>query len=138
MGILVDGSVVIRSIQFANWVAVCGDLLSVAPETIYGGRIEMNWIRKNFAGLDEDLTERSKRTQLGVCHAGNIVLRDVSKVIPDELFVNPNAWHVTVPLVMYAIIEMHETNIVLQTLGFRQSISVAPQDLDDLHPINLR
>ncbi|MBA0634327.1 hypothetical protein Godav_024499 [Gossypium davidsonii] len=138
MGILVDGSVVIKSIQFADWVALCGDLLSVAPETIYGGRIEMNWIRKYFAGLDEDLTERSKQTQLGVCHASNIVLRDVSKVIPDELFVNPNAWHVKNPLVVYAIVEMHETNRVLRKLGFRQVIPVAPQDLDDLHPINLR
>ncbi|MBA0765862.1 hypothetical protein Gotri_014979 [Gossypium trilobum] len=41
-------------------------------------------------------------------------------------------------LVVYAIIKMHETDRVWRQFRFRQSIPVAPQDLDNLHPIELR
>ncbi|MBA0859624.1 hypothetical protein Goshw_008908, partial [Gossypium schwendimanii] len=43
-----------------------------------------------------------------------------------------------VPLVVYATIEMHEADRVLRQFRFQQSIHVAPQDLDDLHRIDLR
>ncbi|MBA0705782.1 hypothetical protein Golax_017943, partial [Gossypium laxum] len=46
--------------------------------------------------------------------------------------------HVKVSLVVYVTVEMHESNRVLQQFGFRQSIPVAPQYLDDLHHIDLR
>ncbi|MBA0762769.1 hypothetical protein Gotri_012339, partial [Gossypium trilobum] len=45
--------------------------------------------------------------------------------------------HVKVPLVVYATIEMHKNDRVLRQFGFRQSIPMAPQDLGDMHPINL-
>ncbi|PPS02859.1 hypothetical protein GOBAR_AA17798 [Gossypium barbadense] len=38
----------------------------------------------------------------------------IRAVIPDELFQNPNVWHVKVPLVNYAIVEMHQLDRVLQ------------------------
>ncbi|PPS16051.1 hypothetical protein GOBAR_AA04520 [Gossypium barbadense] len=62
----------------------------------------------------------------------------IRAVIPDELFVNPNTRHVKVPLVVYATIEMHKAGRVLWKFGFRQSILVAPQKLNDLHRIDLR
>ncbi|KAH1091909.1 hypothetical protein J1N35_019166 [Gossypium stocksii] len=34
----------------------------------------------------------------------------IRAVIPDEFFQNPNIWHVKVPLVRYATVEMHQTN----------------------------
>ncbi|MBA0850021.1 hypothetical protein Goshw_024283, partial [Gossypium schwendimanii] len=34
----------------------------------------------------------------------------IQKCIPSELLVNPNIWHVKVPLVVYAIVEMHKSN----------------------------
>ncbi|KAK5812046.1 hypothetical protein PVK06_027441 [Gossypium arboreum] len=43
---------------------------------------------------------------------------------------NPNVWHMKVSLVVY--------DRVLQQFGFRQYIPMAPKDLDDVHPINLR
>ncbi|KAH1098128.1 hypothetical protein J1N35_015049 [Gossypium stocksii] len=61
----------------------------------------------------------------------------IREVIPKEFFMNLNTWHVKVPLVVYAIVEMHEIDRVLQQFRFRQSIPVAPQDLDDLHFIDL-
>ncbi|MFQ6627077.1 hypothetical protein Gotur_005582, partial [Gossypium turneri] len=165
----VDESVVTGSIQSADWGAVCGDILGAASEMIYGGRIEMAWIRKNFVGLVEDSTkvqreryaEASERTQLGIRRVGDIIPRDVSgdatrknqnwwlpftttimglvlvsiftssskllvyiptrnktayknptirEVIPEEFFVNPNAWHVKVSLVVYATVKMHKTD----------------------------
>ncbi|KAH1089497.1 hypothetical protein J1N35_016754 [Gossypium stocksii] len=42
----VDGSVVTRFVQFADWGNICGELLGAASKTIYEGRIEMAWIRK--------------------------------------------------------------------------------------------
>ncbi|MBA0751787.1 hypothetical protein Gogos_000688 [Gossypium gossypioides] len=37
--------------------------------------------------------------------------------IPDELFVNPNIWHVNVPLVVYITVEMYESEHVLSYSG---------------------
>ncbi|MBA0857711.1 hypothetical protein Goshw_016028 [Gossypium schwendimanii] len=180
LGLPVDGSVVTGFVQSADWGAICGELLGMAPETIYGGWIEMAWIRKNFTELFEDSIKvqreryvlASRRTQLGVRCVGDIIPRDVSgdatrknqncwlpftttimglilisivtsssellfewtpyedpiirEVIPEEFLVNPNVWHVKVPLVVYAIVEMHETDRVLLQFEFRQSIPVAP------------
>ncbi|KAG8482523.1 hypothetical protein CXB51_024173 [Gossypium anomalum] len=62
----------------------------------------------------------------------------IRAVIPDEYLQNPNAWHVNVPLVNFAIVEMHQSNRVLRQFGFRQPIPVAPEVLDDHHKIDLR
>ncbi|KAK5771862.1 hypothetical protein PVK06_048116 [Gossypium arboreum] len=38
----------------------------------------------------------------------------IQAVIPDEYLQNPNAWHVKVPLVNFAIVEMHQSDRVLR------------------------
>ncbi|KAG8497102.1 hypothetical protein CXB51_008299 [Gossypium anomalum] len=62
----------------------------------------------------------------------------IRAVIPDEYLQNPNAWHVKVPLVNFAIVEMHQSDRVLRQFRFRQPIPVAPEVLDDHHKIDLR
>ncbi|KAH1039377.1 hypothetical protein J1N35_041120 [Gossypium stocksii] len=62
----------------------------------------------------------------------------IRAVIPDEFFQNLNIWHVKVPMVTYAIVEMHQSDRVLRQFGFRQPIPVTPEKLDDEHEINLR
>ncbi|MBA0780213.1 hypothetical protein Gotri_004343, partial [Gossypium trilobum] len=57
----------------------------------------------------------------------------IQECIPSKFLVNPNIWHIKVPLVVYVIVEMHKSDKVLQQFGFRQSIPVAPQDLENLH-----
>ncbi|KAH1130906.1 hypothetical protein J1N35_002284 [Gossypium stocksii] len=42
----------------------------------------------------------------------------IRAVIPDEFFQNPNIWHVKVPMVKYAIVEMHQSDRVLRQFGF--------------------
>ncbi|KAH1122141.1 hypothetical protein J1N35_005301 [Gossypium stocksii] len=42
----------------------------------------------------------------------------IRAVIPDEFFQNPNIWHVKVPIVTYAIMEMHQSDRVLRQFGF--------------------
>ncbi|KAH1074580.1 hypothetical protein J1N35_026908 [Gossypium stocksii] len=42
----------------------------------------------------------------------------IRAVIPNEYFQNPNAWHVKVPLVNFAIVEMHYSDRVLWQFGF--------------------
>ncbi|MBA0817964.1 hypothetical protein Gohar_021549 [Gossypium harknessii] len=41
LGLTVDGSTLIESVQSADWGAVCYDLLGAISDNIYGGRIEM-------------------------------------------------------------------------------------------------
>ncbi|KAK5844835.1 hypothetical protein PVK06_000976 [Gossypium arboreum] len=62
----------------------------------------------------------------------------IRAVIPNEYLQNPNAWYVKVPLVNFAIVEMHQLERVLRQFGFRQPIPVAPEVLDDHHKIDLR
>ncbi|KAG8497119.1 hypothetical protein CXB51_008269 [Gossypium anomalum] len=57
----------------------------------------------------------------------------IRAVIPDEFFQNPNVWHVKVPLVNYAAVEMHQSDRVLRQFRFRQPIPVAPEVFDDEH-----
>ncbi|KAK5795046.1 hypothetical protein PVK06_036300 [Gossypium arboreum] len=61
------------------------------------------------------------------------LLLDQRSETQDELFQNPNVWHVNVSLVNYAIVEMHQLDRVLRQFGFRQPIPVAPEVLDDEH-----
>ncbi|KAH1083509.1 hypothetical protein J1N35_023270 [Gossypium stocksii] len=62
----------------------------------------------------------------------------IRAVIPDEFFQNPNIWHVKVPMVTYAIVEMHQSDRVLRQFGFRQPILVTFEKLDDEHEIDLQ
>ncbi|KAH1130111.1 hypothetical protein J1N35_001489 [Gossypium stocksii] len=62
----------------------------------------------------------------------------VRAVIPDEFLQNPNIWHVKAPMITYAIVEMHQSDRVLRQFGFRQSIPMTPEKLDDEHDIDLR
>ncbi|KAG8489008.1 hypothetical protein CXB51_016979 [Gossypium anomalum] len=59
-------------------------------------------------------------------------------VIRDEYFQNLNIWHMKVPLVNYAIVEMYQSDKVLRQFGFRKPIPVAPKVLDDEHEIDLQ
>ncbi|KAG8480699.1 hypothetical protein CXB51_025288 [Gossypium anomalum] len=62
----------------------------------------------------------------------------IRAVIPDGFFQNSNIWHVKVPLVNYAIMEMHQSDRVLRQFGFRQQIPVEPEVLDDEHKVDLQ
>ncbi|KAL1157525.1 hypothetical protein V6Z11_A08G161100 [Gossypium hirsutum] len=42
----------------------------------------------------------------------------IRAVISDEFFQNPNIWYVKVPLVNYAIVEMHQLDRVLRQFRF--------------------
>ncbi|KAK5839574.1 hypothetical protein PVK06_008377 [Gossypium arboreum] len=55
----------------------------------------------------------------------------IQAVIPDEFRQNPNVWHVKVPLVNYATVDMHQSDRVLRQFGFRQPIPMAPKVFDD-------
>ncbi|KAH1121869.1 hypothetical protein J1N35_005029 [Gossypium stocksii] len=61
----------------------------------------------------------------------------IRTVISDEFFQNPNIWHVKVPMVTYAIVEMHQLDRVLRQFRFRQPILVALEELDDEHKTDL-
>ncbi|MBA0568128.1 hypothetical protein Golob_005641, partial [Gossypium lobatum] len=155
LGLLVDGSVVTRSVYAADWRDVWEELLGKVPETIYRARIDLNWLRTNFGGLDNDSTEVQREQQARVYILriiGGLLMLDksqnlfkwmpysdpaIQECIRSEFLMNPNNWHVNVSLVVHAIVEIHESDRVLQQFGFRQSISLTPQDTEDLHHIDL-
>ncbi|KAK5812677.1 hypothetical protein PVK06_028115 [Gossypium arboreum] len=62
----------------------------------------------------------------------------IQAVISDEFLQNPNVWHVKVPLVNYATVEMHQSDRVLRQFEFQQPILVAPEVFDDEHKVDLR
>ncbi|MBA0566714.1 hypothetical protein Golob_011507 [Gossypium lobatum] len=59
----------------------------------------------------------------------------IQECIPSKFLVNPNIWHVKVPLVVYVMVEMHELERVLWKFRFRHMIPLTPQDIEDLHHI---
>ncbi|MFQ6633657.1 hypothetical protein Gotur_010127 [Gossypium turneri] len=46
--------------------------------------------------------------------------------------------HNKVSLVMYATVEIHESGRVLRQFSFRQLIPMTPQDIEDMHHVDLR
>ncbi|MFQ6633383.1 hypothetical protein Gotur_011158 [Gossypium turneri] len=66
-----DGSAPTRSVQSADWGVVCYDLLGVILDNIYGGQIEIGWLRDTFSEPEND------STGLGAYLVGNIVPGDV-------------------------------------------------------------
>ncbi|MFQ6625608.1 hypothetical protein Gotur_005300, partial [Gossypium turneri] len=57
LGLPVDRPVVTGSIYAVNWRDVCEQLLGRVSEMIYRAWIDMNWLRRNFGGLNEDSSE---------------------------------------------------------------------------------
>ncbi|KAG8493623.1 hypothetical protein CXB51_011756 [Gossypium anomalum] len=57
LGLPVDGVAVTRSVQSADWGAICYDILGVIPDNIYGCQIEMGWLRDIFPEPRNNLTE---------------------------------------------------------------------------------
>ncbi|KAK5839788.1 hypothetical protein PVK06_008627 [Gossypium arboreum] len=141
----VDGYAVTGSTSSTDWGAICYELLGAIPDKINGGRIEMgcNIVQGNVRG---DATEQSQNRRLPITTAiiGTISLSiftsssrppiyisthnefqwtpyedpAIRAVILDEFFQNPNVWHVKVPLVNYATMEMHQSDRVLRQFRF--------------------
>ncbi|MBA0785688.1 hypothetical protein Gotri_026931, partial [Gossypium trilobum] len=55
--LLVDRPVVTELVVAADWRDVCEQLLRRVPDTIYEARIDMNWLKGNFCGLDAESSE---------------------------------------------------------------------------------
>ncbi|KAH1120744.1 hypothetical protein J1N35_003904 [Gossypium stocksii] len=62
----------------------------------------------------------------------------IQECIPVEFLANRNIWYVKVPLIVFATVEIHESNRVMRQFGCMQRIPSSPQKLDDLHNIDLR
>ncbi|KAG8492841.1 hypothetical protein CXB51_010076 [Gossypium anomalum] len=86
----------------------------------------------------EPFGELCRNTYLSRRYTASIRPTIGSRIIPGEFLQNPNVWHVEVPLVNYATMEMHQSDRVLRQFGFRQPILVAPEVFDDEHKVDLR
>ncbi|KAK5842902.1 hypothetical protein PVK06_005320 [Gossypium arboreum] len=53
----VDELVVTGLVVAANWKDVCMQLLGMVLDTIYGSRIDMNWLKRNFGELYAESSE---------------------------------------------------------------------------------
>ncbi|MBA0880370.1 hypothetical protein Goshw_000312 [Gossypium schwendimanii] len=57
LGLPMDRSALIGSVQFADRGAVCYDLLGAISDNIYEGRVEIGWLRDIFPEPRKDSTE---------------------------------------------------------------------------------
>ncbi|MBA0583697.1 hypothetical protein Gorai_014544, partial [Gossypium raimondii] len=62
----------------------------------------------------------------------------IQEYVSTKFLANHNIWNVKVPLIIFAIIEMHESNQVMRQFGCTLRIPPPPQELDDLHNTKLR
>ncbi|KAG8481414.1 hypothetical protein CXB51_026254 [Gossypium anomalum] len=53
----VDGAALTGSVQSADWGAICYNLLGEILDNIYGGQIEMGWLRDRFLESGNDSTK---------------------------------------------------------------------------------
>ncbi|MBA0767009.1 hypothetical protein Gotri_015990, partial [Gossypium trilobum] len=148
LGLLVDGSVVIGSVQFTDWgtdsieeereryarayiLQIIGGMLMpnksrnlvhlrrLLKLVNFRGASKLSWRSAVLATLYREMcraTQPEKIKIFGWTPYEDLVIR---VVILEEFFVNPNAWHVKVPFVMYATVEMHEADSVLRQFGFQ-------------------
>ncbi|MBA0646397.1 hypothetical protein Goklo_014368, partial [Gossypium klotzschianum] len=52
-----DGPILTGSVQSADWRVICYYILGAILNNIYGGRIEMGWLRDTFPELGDVSTE---------------------------------------------------------------------------------
>ncbi|MBA0654003.1 hypothetical protein Goklo_021092, partial [Gossypium klotzschianum] len=160
-----NGSIVTESVHAVDWRGVCGELLGLVLETIYGGCIEMSWLKRNFRGLDEDSTkvEREWHTRAYIIQiiegilmpdkSRNLIhLRWLLKLVnfrepsyvglPNELqdirLLLDQRSEAEFEWTPYENPTIQECILDVTIIRFQQSILVAAKDLDDVHPINLR
>ncbi|MFQ6637180.1 hypothetical protein Gotur_013120 [Gossypium turneri] len=152
--LLVDGSALTKSVQSVDWGAEPGNNLTKVERIRYARAyifemirgylmldLSRNLVHLSYIGIPaalEDirlLLDQRPEAQFQWTPYEDMTIR---AVIPDEFFQNQNIWHVNVPLVNYATVEMHQMDRVLQQFRFRQSIFEAPEVLDKEHKINLR
>ncbi|MBA0699174.1 hypothetical protein Goari_000831, partial [Gossypium aridum] len=129
-GLLVDGQIVTGSVVVGSWSGICEQLLGKLSNKFFGSQIEMKWLEDNFGYLDDTSNALEKEK-----HAREFILRLVNDVlmpdksqnlfewmsyanlriracIPAEYLANPKIWHMKVPLIVYAKVEMHESDRV--------------------------
>ncbi|MBA0618540.1 hypothetical protein Godav_027864, partial [Gossypium davidsonii] len=154
LGLSVGGPVVTRLVVTTDWRDVCEQLLGRVLDTIFRGRIDMNWLKRYFVGFNAKLSEveREQQTRAYILRiTGGLLMPDKSwnhrpsyvgqpeelediqllldqqseadmpyfdsrtqACIPSEFLVNPNIWHVNVPLAVYTTMEMHKSDRIMR------------------------
>ncbi|MFQ6659345.1 hypothetical protein Gotur_028269, partial [Gossypium turneri] len=87
-----------------SWAQFCFTFLRPRVNHPYTFLLIMSYVRISTA-LEDILFLLDQRSE-----AQDPTIR---AVISDEFFQNPNIWHVKVPLVNYATVEMHQTDRML-------------------------
>ncbi|MBA0783623.1 hypothetical protein Gotri_001313 [Gossypium trilobum] len=76
-----DELVVTGLVVATDWRDVCEQLLGRVSETIYGARIDVNWLKRNFSGLyvesSEVQREQHSRTYI-LMIIGDLLMPDKS------------------------------------------------------------
>ncbi|KAH1055540.1 hypothetical protein J1N35_033605 [Gossypium stocksii] len=103
LGLPVDGYAVTGSTQSTDRGAICYELLGAIPDRIKGGWIEMGWLRDTFPKPDDDSTELER-----IQYARAYILEIIGGYLMPDLSRN------LVPMVTYAIMEMHQSDRVLR------------------------
>ncbi|MBA0770214.1 hypothetical protein Gotri_018876 [Gossypium trilobum] len=112
----------------ADWSATCEQLLGKVPNKFKGSQIEMGWLENNFEHI-EDFTSDVEKEQFVRAFIlrliGSLLMPDkfhnlfvwmlysdpkIQECVLDELLANRSVWHVKVPLINFAMVEMQESD----------------------------
>ncbi|KAG8472626.1 hypothetical protein CXB51_034310 [Gossypium anomalum] len=124
LGLPMDGEVVTRIVGFGNWSATCE----------WNNKASHMGIVEELEDIRLLLDQRSKAEIEWMSYAD---LR-IQEYIPSKFLTNRNIWHIKVALIIFTTVEMHESDRVMHQFRFRQSILSSPQDIEELHKIELR
>ncbi|MBA0819128.1 hypothetical protein Gohar_022414, partial [Gossypium harknessii] len=151
LGLPVDGSALTGSVQSADWGAICYDLLGVIMDNIYGGQIEMGWLRDTFLESGNDLTEveRIRYARVYILEMiGGYLMLDLLRNLEMCGATPPNKAKIRGYLSLlqswarfrFLVLRLRVNHLYTFSLitRFRQSIPVAPEVLDDEYKIDLR
>ncbi|KAG8486114.1 hypothetical protein CXB51_019457 [Gossypium anomalum] len=146
MGLLVDGLAVIGSAIVPGKKDLCVTFLGKVPNKFEGGRISMNLLETNFKELPQNSTGIVKeqyaqafilRRNHGPSYVGLLdQLKDI-RLLLDQRSEAESMWVANAPLIVYATVEMHESDRVLQHFGWRQQIPPPLRNMDELHNVDL-
>ncbi|MBA0562534.1 hypothetical protein Golob_007570 [Gossypium lobatum] len=99
----------------------------------------MNWLKRNFGGLYGELSKVQREQHVRTWNHELSYFGLLEKLQEIWILLDQRSEvEVKLPLVVYAAMEIYESNRVMRKFGFRQTIPSTPQDIEDMHHIDLR
>ncbi|KAG8481229.1 hypothetical protein CXB51_025994 [Gossypium anomalum] len=143
-GLSINRDGVTGSVVSVDWSATYDQLLGKVLNKFRGSQIEMRWLDDNFQTI-KDLeidVEKEQFTHAFILKLIRVRMDTISgsedlKMHLGLILANLSIWHVKVPLIIFAMVDMHESEQVMRQFKCMQRTPLQPQKLDGLHKIDM-